>query len=236
MESFSSACCSVDMLNSSSSSTSSSSSSNSDSSVSVSSNINSNSSSTSSSSSSTSTGNTYQHTENNDAQVDLDLDLDLGLGQRQRLLESSHHSKNSFASIHPPPTVTASLSAYQFHQRALRAAENAFLGSTRTQIGSTGNLIDSELTSAYGWTAVHGLFDESDTSYSISDGGLLYTAVHSTNTCALVPVGFSSPTRVAWEFVLVTDSANDECSVFGAATKLVLIPCQSCTNPVLILY
>ena len=83
--------------------------------------------------------------------------------------------------------------------------------------------VSSRLSSSMGsfserdWNVLKAGFEQSDASYLISDGGSMYSAVQSNNTCAVVPIGFSAPMRAAWEFLLVGDSVNDECSVFGAA-------------------
>ena len=78
-----------------------------------------------------------------------------------------------------------------------------------------------------GWTPVRAVFDDSDPSFSISSDGLVYSSVQSSNTCATVSVGFSSPTRAAWEFRLEIDTVNDECSVFGAAQTPIHSRCYS---------
>eukprot|EP01041_Mallomonas_annulata_P000974 gene974-1892_t len=78
-----------------------------------------------------------------------------------------------------------------------------------------------------GWRTVRAAFEDADPSYTVREGGLLYTAVHSSNTCALVSTGFSNPMRAAWEFLLESDTANDECSVFGAAQMPLSSRCYS---------
>lgn len=78
-----------------------------------------------------------------------------------------------------------------------------------------------------GWRPVKAEFEDSDPSFSVTDNGSLYTAVHSSNTCATVSVCFSSPTKAAWEFCLEADTVSDECSVFGAAQMPLSSRCYS---------
>ena len=75
--------------------------------------------------------------------------------------------------------------------------------------------------SSGGWATLKAAFEASDASYSITEEGMLYSAVQSNNTCAVVPIGFSAPTKAAWEFMLVSDSANDECS--GSEYRLTIV-------------
>ena len=78
-----------------------------------------------------------------------------------------------------------------------------------------------------GWRSVRAMFEETDTSYSLSDGGLTYTSLHSTNTCALLNIKFGVHQKAAWEFTLEHDSMSDECSVFGAARLPISSRCYS---------
>eukprot|EP01040_Poterioochromonas_malhamensis_P018698 gene18698-21900_t len=56
---------------------------------------------------------------------------------------------------------------------------------------------------------------------------MTFTSTQSTNTCALVNVGFGAGEKAAWEFLLEDDSNSDECSVFGAARKPLNSRCYS---------
>ena len=69
-----------------------------------------------------------------------------------------------------------------------------------------------------GWRRVTtARFEDADSTFSISDDGMVYTSIQSSNTCAVVTSGFSGPCRAAWEFRLEADATDDECAVFGAA-------------------
>jgi hypothetical protein len=81
--------------------------------------------------------------------------------------------------------------------------------------------------SATGWRDVTIPFDESDSSYTILDGGMIYSSTQSSNTCAIVPVRFGNTSRAAWEFLLVQDTNNDECAVFGASMHPITSRCYS---------
>lgn len=78
-----------------------------------------------------------------------------------------------------------------------------------------------------GWRQIKAAFEDSDSSYTVGDGGQTYTAIHSTNTCALLNVKFDATQRAAWEFLLEHDSTADECSVFGAARMPLSSRCYS---------
>lgn len=78
-----------------------------------------------------------------------------------------------------------------------------------------------------GWRQVKAVFEDSDNSFSLADGGLTYTSLHSTNTCALLNIKFGVHQKAAWEFCLEHDSASDECSVFGAARLPLRSRCYS---------
>ena len=78
-----------------------------------------------------------------------------------------------------------------------------------------------------GWRQIRATFEDSDNSFSLSDGGLTYTSLHSTNTCAVVNIKFGVYQKAAWEFCLEHDSNSDECSVFGAARLPLRSRCYS---------
>jgi hypothetical protein len=81
-----------------------------------------------------------------------------------------------------------------------------------------------------GWKIIKAIFEDSETSFSISDNGTTYTSLHSSNTCALVNYRFTSTMKGAWEFLLEGDSLSDECSVFGAARQPLRSRCYSSSN------
>jgi hypothetical protein len=99
------------------------------------------------------------------------------------------------------------------HPECLRASRNL------------GRLMDSSVPSfscddsgEAGWHVMKNVcFREEEALYSISENGSMYVATQSTNTCAVTNCKFSGKVRAAWEFLLVADSASDECSVFGCA-------------------
>jgi hypothetical protein len=68
-----------------------------------------------------------------------------------------------------------------------------------------------------GWRQIKAQFEDSQPDFAITEEGMVYTSVHSANTCAVIHCGFSGPCRAAWEFVLESDTLDDECAVFGAA-------------------
>jgi hypothetical protein len=72
-----------------------------------------------------------------------------------------------------------------------------------------------------GWRRVKdAVFETGESSFTISEDGILYTSNHSSNTCALVSVdSVLKYNKLAWEFELASDSVNDQCSVFGASRK-----------------
>lgn len=81
-----------------------------------------------------------------------------------------------------------------------------------------------------GWKVLKTTFEDADSSFSVTDNGLTYTSLHSTNTCALANVSFGPGQKAAWEFQLETDSQADECSVFGAARKPLTSRCYSSSS------
>lgn len=62
----------------------------------------------------------------------------------------------------------------------------------------------------------HACTQDSMTSFAISEDGQLYSALTSSNTCALVDVGVSQG-KAAWEFLLEEDSPRYVC-YFGEHT------------------
>ncbi|CAM9454429.1 unnamed protein product, partial [Phaeothamnion confervicola] len=83
------------------------------------------------------------------------------------------------------------------------------------------------------WRPVAAGFEEEPraaaASFRISDEGRVYTALTSSNTCALLDVGFRNG-RAAWEARLESDSLSDECSLFGAAVKPLTSRCYSSSS------
>jgi len=67
---------------------------------------------------------------------------------------------------------------------------------------------------------VRGVFDgtEKSSDVTVSEDGLLFRSIASSNQHALVDIGCQSG-KCAWEFKLVEDSEYDECSAFGVANK-----------------
>eukprot|EP01039_Chlorochromonas_danica_P006368 gene6368-7021_t len=105
--------------------------------------------------------------------------------------------------------------------------ESLLLASYHVRRGSVGH--EEELSSQVGgWKTVKAVFeDPPDNSFSITDNGTTYTSVHSSNTCAIVPIKFSVGQKAAWEFELSEDSLGDECSIFGAARMPLTSRCYS---------
>jgi hypothetical protein len=113
------------------------------------------------------------------------------------------------------------------------------LASTSKICSETLNLVSSSIPrrngkggngGSGGWKTLKVVFEDSDSSFSVSDNGTTYTSLHSSNTCALVNYRFTTAQRAAWEFVLDVDSFSDECSVFGAARQPLRSRCYSSSN------
>ena len=74
-----------------------------------------------------------------------------------------------------------------------------------------------ELGTKGGWKTVKAVFDSGESTYSVTEEGMIYTSQSQSNTCGIVNIGFSGNQKAAWEFQLLSDTMGDECSLFGAA-------------------
>lgn len=68
-----------------------------------------------------------------------------------------------------------------------------------------------------GWKIIKAVFEDTESTYTVSEEGMVYTSQSQSNTCGIVNVSFSGQQKAAWEFQLLSDTLGDECSLFGAA-------------------
>ncbi len=77
-----------------------------------------------------------------------------------------------------------------------------------------------------GWQVINAIFEDHG-SFDSGDDNSMYISTTSGNTCGILNCSFSGNDKAAWEWELIHDTRDDECSIFGIARKPLTSRCYS---------